>query len=84
MFEKLQISNCSSYREHLNQYDVLKLNMQDFLSMTHNVSDMLNLLQTRIVSELKRKYQDHIIDEPLIFAMQDNFFAYRKTVCYFD
>lgn len=73
LFEKLQISNCSSYRAHLNQYDVLKLNMQDFLSMTHNVSDMLNLLQTRIVSELKRKYPDYITDEPLIFAMQDIF-----------
>ena len=73
LFDKLQIRNCSSYRAHLNQYDVLKLNMQDFLSMTHNVSDMLNLLQTRIVSELKRKYPDHITDEPLIFAMQDIF-----------
>ena len=58
LFDNLQISSCASYREHLNQYDVLKLNMQDFLSMTHDVSGMLKILQSRIVSELKRKYPD--------------------------
>lgn len=39
--------------------------------MTHDVSGMLKILQSRIVSELKRKYPDYITDEPLIFAMQD-------------
>ena len=78
LFEKLQISNCSSYRAHLNQYDVLKLNIQDFLSMTHDVSEMLKLLQSRLVSELKRKYPDYITDEPLIFAMQDIFAQTRR------
>ena len=84
LFEKLQISNCSSYRAHLNQYDVLKLNMQDFLSMTHNVSDMLNLLQTRIVSELKRKYPDHITDEPLILPCRIFFHRQGRPFFYFD
>lgn len=78
LFDNLQISSCVSYREHLNQYDVLKLNMQDFLSMTHDVSEMLKLLQSRLVSELKRKYPDYITDEPLIFAMQDIFAQTRR------
>ena len=46
LFDNLQISSCASYREHLNQYDVLKLNMQDFLSITHDVSEMLKILQS--------------------------------------
>ena len=32
LFEGLSISQCKSYRKHLNQYDVLKINMQEFLS----------------------------------------------------
>ena len=30
LFASLEISQCTGYREHLNQYDVLKINMQDF------------------------------------------------------
>ena len=32
LFKGLSISQCKSYRKHLNQYDVLKINMQEFLS----------------------------------------------------
>lgn len=31
-FDKLKISQSEGYLEHLNQYDVLKINMQEFLS----------------------------------------------------
>ena len=31
LFDSLKISKESSYREHLNQYDVIKINMQEFL-----------------------------------------------------
>ena len=32
LFDALQIAKDASYVQHLNQYDVLKINMQDFLS----------------------------------------------------
>lgn len=73
LFDKLEISKSDSYQTHLNQYDVLKLNMQDFLSLTHSVDDMLNLMQNRIVTELGRKYFEYITDGHLVFAMQDIF-----------
>ena len=44
LFDELEISKSDSYQVHLNQYDVLKLNMHDFLSLTHSVDDMLNLM----------------------------------------
>lgn len=37
LFEGLSISQCKSYRKHLNQYDVLKINMQEFLSRSDDV-----------------------------------------------
>ena len=41
LFGNLEISQDQSYKKHLNQYDVLKINMQDFLSAAHCVDDML-------------------------------------------
>ena len=35
------ISKDSSYRENLNQYDVIKINMQEFLSLSGTMEEML-------------------------------------------
>lgn len=45
LFDGLTISHTASYRQHLNQYNVIKVNMQDFLSMTHSMDEMLTMLQ---------------------------------------
>ena len=34
-----------SYKKHLNQYDVIKINMQEFLSETCNIDEMLSMLR---------------------------------------
>ena len=44
LFDGLTISHTASYSQHLNQYNVIKVNMQDFLSMTHNMDEMLTML----------------------------------------
>lgn len=36
LFDNLKISKEASYHEHLNQYDVIKINMQSFLSKFHH------------------------------------------------
>lgn len=76
LFDGLKISQTASYREHLNQYDVIKINMQDFLSMTRSIDEMLTMLQRRILSDLKDKYSEYVEEPQLIFAMQD---IYAKT-----
>ena len=38
------ISKDSSYRENLNQYDVIKINMQEFLSLSGTIEEMLERL----------------------------------------
>lgn len=35
------ISKDSLYRENLNQYDVIKINMQEFLSLSGTIEEML-------------------------------------------
>ena len=52
LFDPLKISKTGSYQQHRNQYDVLKVNMQEFLSMTHSMDEMLTMLQKYLVFDL--------------------------------
>ena len=76
IFDKLKICQSQSYDQHLNQYDVIRINMQEFLSASSNVDEMLKLLQTRLIKELKEKYREIVEGDNLVFAMQD---IYAKT-----
>lgn len=71
LFERLIVRQCESYHIHLNRYDVIKLNMQEFLSATHSIDEMLKLLQQRLVFELGKQYSEYVHGDYLIFAMQD-------------
>lgn len=73
LFNKLSISRSDSYRKYMNQFDVIKVNMQEFLSSTANVEEMLSLLQARLLRELKNKYPDYVDENYLVFSMQDIF-----------
>lgn len=48
LFDPLKIGKATSYQAHRNQYDVIKVNMQEFLSMTHSMDEMLSMLHWRI------------------------------------
>lgn len=71
IFENMKIAEADSFREHLNHYDVIKINMQLFLSISRNVEEMLQMLQERVVRELKRAYPDLVEGNSLIWAMTD-------------
>ena len=47
--------------------------MQEFLSMTQNVDEMLKVLQKRLIKELKYNYPEYVDCDNLVFAMQDIF-----------
>ena len=78
LFSSLKIHYVSSYQQHLNQYDVIKVNMQEFLSMTHSMDEMLTMLQKYLVFDLTDHFQNvRFRDENnLIQVMKD---IYAKT-----
>lgn len=80
LFCNLKIGKTESYKKCLNQYEVLKINMQDFLSATNSVDEMLGMLQSRLIKELRWNYPDVVDGDSLIFAMQD---VYAHTGCLF-
>ncbi|MDR0929335.1 MAG: ATP-binding protein [Oscillospiraceae bacterium] len=56
LFTGLKIGNDPSYQDHLNRHDVIKINMQSFLSKYRNIDEMLASLQKRIIAELRISY----------------------------
>ena len=75
LFDGLKIAGEASYREHLNRYDVIKINMQEFLSSTHDMDEMLNKLRKYILFDLLEQYEHlRFRDESdLIQVMKDIF-----------
>ena len=75
LFDTFVISKCASYRMHLNQYDVIKVNMQEFLSATHSVSEMLDRMSRFLIYDLTEhftgiRYRD---EGDLVQVMRDIF-----------
>lgn len=58
LFSDLSIASSESYSKHLNQYNVIYINMQDFMSGSKNINDMLMLLKRFILKEFKKVYAD--------------------------
>ncbi len=57
-FAGLAIASDPSFDAKRNQFDVLKLNMQEFLSATHEVRAMVARLQSFLCGELTHTYTD--------------------------
>lgn len=57
-FEHLKIGKDHSFEEHLNKYNVIFLNMQEFLSKTHDIEKMIQHIEKSLLKELKKAYLD--------------------------
>ena len=60
LFEPYKIAKSESYEKNLNQYNVIALNMQDFLSVTNSVEEFITYIQTVVLEELREYYSDKI------------------------
>ncbi len=58
LFQNLKISKSDSYEKHLNRYNVIRLNMTDFLSRGNTMQEMLDYLRRRLLHELRKSFQD--------------------------
>ena len=56
LFSKLKISASENFEKHLNQYDTIFLNMQEFLSQTKNIEEMIELIKKSVIWDLLDKY----------------------------
>ena len=78
LFSGFKISESPDFQKYANQYNTIFLNMQDFLSQSGNVTEMIALLQKSVLWELLGEYPDfRYFDETnLARTMQD---VYQQT-----
>ena len=74
LFADLKIASEPSFKEHLNQYDVIKINMQEFLSATQSVGEMLEMLKKYVAFDLFEKYEN------IRFRDEKNFIQVMKDI----
>lgn len=55
-FQTLHIAKDTSYQKHLNKYNVIFLNVQQFLSRTHDIFEMIAVISKYLLRELFRTY----------------------------
>ncbi len=58
LFKNFAIAQAESYKKHMNQYDVIRINMTEFLSDTKSVDEMIALIEESILWELLKRYSD--------------------------
>ncbi len=59
LFSGLEIAESEDFSIYLNQYDTIFLNMQEFLSQSKDVQEMLDLLKKSVLWDLLEKYPEY-------------------------
>ncbi|MBR2175416.1 MAG: AAA family ATPase [Clostridia bacterium] len=74
MFEKLKIAETPDWDKHMNQYNVIHINMQNFLSNSKSMTELLELLKKCLMKDFKRaykQYNDIDYEYSLSFCMEE-------------
>ena len=58
LFAGLKVAKDCSYKEYLNRYDVIYLDLTWFISITENIRDTVSNLQEKVVEELRELCPD--------------------------
>ena len=67
LFKGLKIEKDKAFLKHLNQYDVIYVNMQQFLNRAKN-QDMTVYLEKAVIGELKESYGDLFSEQACILT----------------
>ena len=80
LFKGLKITQNDFFQQHLNQYDTFFINMQEFLSRSRDVHELLNRLQKILIRDLMQTYPevDYFDKNDLIECMQDVYQATKR------
>jgi len=82
LFSKYKIAKSANFRKHLNQYNTIFLNIQEFLSRSSDIWNLVERIKKIVIRDLKRAYPNiaYFDDTDLVESMQD---VYAETKCPF-
>ena len=58
LFSGLKIYEEENFEEHLNKYNVIHLNMQNFLSESENIEDMIKYIEEDVMEEIEKDFSN--------------------------
>ena len=81
LFDSLKIAKSPSYKKHLNQYNVIFINMSlEFNSARYDVNQMISSVTSSIVKELKEAYPQVVFNSPdKLYESLDDVFSDSKV-----
>lgn len=81
LFQPYCISKTPDFHKHLNQYHTIFLNIQEFLSRSSNVGELITRIKKMILRELLDAYPnvDYFDRSDLVESMKDIYAAYRQS-----
>ena len=73
LFSKFEIAKSDEFEKHLNQYNTISVNMQEILSRSNDICELIERFKRLIIRELKGEYPavDYFDETDLIECMQD-------------
>ena len=69
LFKPYKIAQHEDYETHLNQYNVIFINVQDAFSRMQTISEALQYIQKSILEELKEEYGEWIPADEIFLSM---------------
>lgn len=80
LFSDFKIASYESFEKYLNKYDTIFLNMQEFLSQSDTVEEMISLIEKSVLWDLLTKYPDfrYFDDSNLMRTMQDIYYQTKR------
>lgn len=63
IFADYEISHAGDFRQHLNKYDVIHLDIQWCLAPAKGAAGVVSYIEKSVIAELKKKYPDIISEE---------------------
>lgn len=80
MFSRLKIAEAESFEKHLNKYNVIHINMVNFLERSKSIDDMLDYLKKRLLHEIKKENGDvDCFDWNDLISVLDEVFQEKKV-----
>ena len=81
LFSQFEIAKSDTFEKHLNQYNTIFVNMQEMLSRSKNVQELVARFQKLIIRELKSEYPEveYFDEDDLTLCMQDVYVQTKQT-----
>lgn len=79
MFAPYKITSHTSFKKHLNKYNVIRLNMANFMSRGNNMQQILDYVCKRLIHEIKKENEDvDCFDWNDLFTVLDEVYDAKK------